>query len=45
MRPMEKTPTTTARAVPVTIARITTMEKILIVLKYKKSSNRCYRLH
>ena len=42
---MEKVPIITARAVLVTTARIIIIEKILIVLKYKKSGNRYYKLY
>ena len=42
---MEKAPTITARAVPVTIVRIIIIKRILVALKYKKSSNRYYRLY
>ena len=33
------------RAILVTTARITTMERILIVSEYKESGNRYYRLY
>ena len=45
MRLTERAPITTAKAVPVTTVKITTMERILVVLKHKKSSNRYYRLY
>ena len=45
MRPTERALITTARAVPVTIIRITTMERILVTSKYKESGNRYYRLY
>ena len=43
---MEKVLITTARAVPVTTTRITIIERILVVLKYKEGSkDRYYRLY
>ena len=45
IRPTEKTPITTAKTVPVTTAKIIIIERILVASKYKKSSNRYYRLH
>ena len=45
MRLTEKVLTITARAVPVTIVRIMTIERILVVLKHKESGNRYYRLY
>ena len=45
MRPTERALTIMAKAVLVTTARITIMERILVALEYKESSNRYYRLH
>ena len=45
MRLMEKALVITARAVLVTIARIITIERMLVALKYKESGNRYYRLY
>ena len=45
MRPTEKTLTITARAVPVITAKMITIKRILVALKYKKSSNKYYRLY
>jgi hypothetical protein len=43
---MERAPTTTARAVPVTITRIIIMERILVALEYKEGGkDRYYRLY
>ena len=43
---MERAPTTTARAVPVTTARIIIIERILIALEYKESGkDKYYRLY
>ena len=42
---MERALITTARAVLVIIARIIIMEKMLVALKYKESSNGYYRLY
>ena len=42
---MERALIITAKAVPVTTARITTIERILVVLEYKESGNKYYRLH
>jgi hypothetical protein len=42
---MEKVLITIARAVLVTTARIMIMERILVALEYKESSNRYYRLY
>ena len=45
-RPMEKALIIIAKAVPVTIIRITIIERILIVLKHKEGNkNRYYRLY
>jgi len=41
---MERAPIIMARTVPVIIARITTMERILVASEHKESGkNRCYR--
>jgi len=46
IRPMERAPTTTARTVPVTTARIIIMERILVASEHKKGGkNRCYKLY
>ena len=45
MRLTEKVPIITARAVPVTTARMTIMKRILVASEYKKSGNRCYKLY
>ena len=46
MRLTERALTTTAKAVPVTTAKIIIIERILVALKYKKSSkDRYYRLY
>ena len=45
MRPMERVLITIAKAVLVITIRITTIERILIVLEYKESGNRSYRLY
>ena len=43
---MERVLIITAKTVPVTIARIIIIEKILVALKYKKSSkDKYYRLY
>ena len=42
---MEKVPIITAKAVPVTTARMIIMERILVASEYKKSGNRYYKLH
>ena len=45
MRPTEKAPIIITKAVLVIIVRITTIERILVALEYKESSNKYYRLH
>jgi hypothetical protein len=46
MRLMERAPTIMAKAVLVTITRITTIERILVALKHKKGGkNRYYKLY
>ena len=46
MRPTERVPIITAKAVPVIITRITIIERILVALKYKKGSkNRYYKFY
>ena len=46
IRPTERAPITTARTVPVIIARITIIERILVALEYKKGSkDGYYRLY
>ena len=46
IRPTKRAPTTTARAVPVTTARIIIIERILVASKYKESNkDRYYRLY
>ena len=45
MRPIKRVPTITAKVMLVTTAKITTIERILVVLKHKESSNKCYRLY
>ena len=46
IRPTKRAPTTTARAVPVTTARIIIIERILVALEHKESNkNRYYRLY
>ena len=45
MRPIKRALIITAKAVPVIIVRIIIIEKILIVLEYKESGNRYYRLY
>ena len=45
MRPTKRAPIITARVMPVTTAKIIIIERILVASKYKKSSNRYYRLH
>ena len=45
MRPTERALTITAKAIPVTIARIITIERILIASKHKESGNGYYKLH
>ena len=42
---MEKVLIITAKAVPVTIAKIIIIERILVASEYKESSNKYYRLH
>jgi len=42
---MERAPTITTRTVPVTIARITTIERILVALEHKESSKNRYYKH
>ena len=42
---MEKVLIITAKAVPVTTVKIITIERILVALKYKESSNKYYRLY
>ena len=46
IKPIERAPIITAKAVPVTTARIIIIEKILIALEYKESGkDKYYRLH
>jgi len=46
MRPTERAPIITARTVPVTIARIIIIERMLIALEHKKGGkDRYYRLY
>jgi len=46
MRPIERAPIIIARAVPVIIIRIMIIERMLVVLEYKKGSkDRYYRLY
>ena len=45
IRLMERALIIMAKAVPVTTARITIMERILVALKYKESDNKYYRLY
>ena len=46
IRPIERVLIITAKAVPVTTARIIIMERILIISEYKESSkDRYYRLY
>jgi len=43
---MERAPITIARIVPVIIARITIIERMLVASEYKESGkNGCYRLY
>jgi len=45
-RPMERAPIITARTMPVIIARITTIKRMLVALEYKKGGkNRYYKLY
>ena len=45
MRLMERAPITIAKAIPVITAKIITIKRMLVALKYKESNNRYYRLH
>jgi hypothetical protein len=45
-RPIERAPIITTRAIPVIIARIIIIERILVALEYKEGSkNKYYRLY
>ena len=44
-RPTERAPIITAKVIPVITARMMTIKRILVALKYKENNNKYYRLY